>query len=140
MPRKYQDGGVVAVHYATKRMSASFLGVVQKYESGKYYVRYISGDKSFDSDKVFECNTREMSSTNEVFTRDMAASQMQVYFNQLKNHALSISADRQYASNANRFIWSSFAAKRSIGSYRQHGDTLCRSFPSTQIVWRNEYV
>ena len=138
MPRKYQDNQLVAVYYSTRRMHARFLGVVQKYDrgetngtSGKYYVRYVSGEKSFPHDKVFECHTRELCVVTNEFVDEMKASQLQVYHNAVRTNVESVG---RYNDTLERRLWTSFAAKRSQ-TYEWH-----RTFPETQIVWRTAYV
>jgi len=133
MPRKYQDNQLVAVYYATRRMSARFLGVVQKYDSGKYYVRYISGDRSAPYDRVFECHTKELREPYNAFIDEMQASQLQVYNNYVRNR-VERSPHRHYANDDDRLAWASFAAKRILGSH------FYRNFHVTQMVWRTDYV
>ena len=136
MPRKYQDNQLVAVRYGTRRMYALFLGVVQKYDSGKYYVRYVSGEKSFPHDKVFECHTKELCDPSNSFIDDMQESQVMVYNNIVRSRAdrLPHYHGRSYYDNDERLIWSSFAAKRILGSH------FHRTFPVAQMVWRTDYV
>ena len=132
MPRKYQDNQLVAVYYGTRRMSACFLGVVQKYDSGKYYVRYVSGEKSFQHDKVFECHTKELCVVDNDFVDKMKSYQLEVYHNAVRNR---VESTRSYHNNTlERRLWTSFAAKRSQ-TYEWH-----RIFPETHIVWRTDYV
>lgn len=133
MPRKYQDNQLVAVYYATRRMAVQFLGVVQKYDSGKYYVRYISGDRASSYDRVFECHTKELREPCNAFIDDTQASQLQVYHNYVKNRT-ERSPHRHYANDDDRIVWASFAAKRILGSH------FYRNFPVTQMVWRTDYV
>jgi len=132
MPRKYQDNQLVAVRYGTRRMYALFLGVVQKYDSGKYYVRYVSGEKSFPHDKVFECHTKELCDPSNSFIDDMQESQVMVYNNIVKSRTERSHA--YYGNNDERLIWSSFAAKRILGSH------FHRTFPVARMVWRTDYV
>ena len=132
MPRKYQDNQLVAVRYGTRRMYALFLGVVQKYESGKYYVRYICGDRSLSCDRVFECHTKELCDPSNSFIDDMQESQVMVYNNIVKSRTERSHA--YYGNNDERLIWSSFAAKRILGSH------FHRTFPVAQMVWRTDYV
>lgn len=132
MPRKYQDNQLVAACFATRRMSARFLGVVQKYDSGKYYVRYICGDRSLSCDRVFECHTRELWEPCNEFIDEMQAAQVQMYNSIVKSRAGLTNA--YYANSNERLIWSSFAAKRILGSH------FFRTFPVTQMVWRTDYV
>lgn len=132
MPRKYQDNQLVATYFATRRMSARFLGVVQKYESGKYYVRYICGDRAMSCDRVFECHTRELWEPDNSFIDEMQAAQVQAYNNIVKGRAERVHT--YYAHSDERLIWSSFAAKRILGSH------FYRTFPVTQMVWRTDYV
>jgi len=132
MPRKYQDNQLVAAYYATRRMSARFLGVVQKYESGKYYVRYICGDRSLSCDRVFECHTKELCDPSNSFIDEMQASQLRMYNSIVKSRAERSNA--YYSNDDARLIWSSFAAKRILGSH------FFRNFPISQIVWRTDYV
>ena len=132
MPRKYQDNQLVAAYFATRRVSVRFLGVVQKYDSGKYYVRYICGERSLSCDRVFECHTRELWEPCNEFIDEMQAAQVQMYNSIVKSRAERTHA---YYSNSNeRLIWSSFAAKRILGSH------FFRTFPVTQMVWRTDYV
>ena len=132
MPRKYQDNQLVAAYFATRRMSVRFLGVVQKYDSGKYYVRYICGDRSLSCDRVFECHTRELWEPCNEFIDEMQTSQVQMYNSIVKSRAERTNA--YYANSNERLIWSSFAAKRILGSH------FFRTFPVTQMVWRTDYV
>ena len=132
MPRKYQDNQLVAAYFATRRMSVRFLGVVQKYDSGKYYVRYICGERSLSCDRVFECHTRELWEPCNEFIDKMRAAQMQVYNSIVKSRAERTHA--YYDNSDGRLIWSSFAAKRILGSH------FFRTFPVTQMVWRTDYV
>ena len=128
MPRKYQDNQLVAAYYATRRMSARFLGVVQKYESGKYYVRYICGDRSLSCDRVFECYTKELCDPSNSFIDEMQAAQVQMYNTIVKSRVERSNA--YYANNDERLVWSSFAAKRILGLH----------FHVAQMVWRTDYV
>jgi len=132
MPRKYQDNQLVAAYFATRRMSARFLGVVQKYESGKYYVRYICGDRAMSCDRVFECHTRELWEPDNAFIDKMQEAQVQMYNSIVRSRAERTHA--YYARSNERLIWSSFAAKRILGSH------FYRTFPVTQMVWRTDYV
>lgn len=131
MPRKYQDNQLVAACFATRRMSVRFLGVVQKYDSGKYYVRYICGERSLSCDRVFECHTRELWEPCNEFIDEMQAAQVQMYNSIVKSRAERTNA---YYDSNERLIWSSFAAKRILGSH------FFRTFPVTQMVWRIDYV
>ena len=131
MPRKYQDNQLVAACFATRRMSVRFLGVVQKYDSGKYYVRYICGERSLSCDRVFECHTRELWEPCNEFIDEMQAAQVQMYNSIVKSRAERTNA---YYDSNERLIWSSFAAKRILGSH------FFRTFPVTQMVWRTDYV
>jgi len=133
MPRKYQDNQLVAAYFATRRMSARFLGVVQKYDSGKYYVRYICGDRALSCDRVFECHTKELWEPDNTFIDEMQASQLQVYNSYVRNR-VERSRHRHYANDDDRLVWASFAAKRILGSH------FYRNFPVTQMVWRSDYV
>lgn len=132
MPRKFQDSQTVKVHYASRRMHFNFFGIVEKYRGGKYYVRYLAGEKAGQGDMVFICNVHELFIPSSEDITGSLESQMDRYNRML--HARFTGRAYHYGSSQGLLLWLSFAAKR-VQDKAWH-----RTFPISNTYGRHDRV
>lgn len=131
MPRKFEDGQEVAVHYRSRRMCEDFFGRVEKYENGLYHVRYLAGNKRPRNDLVFACKVHELYASNHDFYQTMMAQLAATYNDLLRAFA----AGNYYYSHADiQLTWLSYAVKR------LRDGAFTRKFPISETVWRMSRV
>lgn len=132
MPRKFKNSQTVRVHYASRRMHFTFFGIVEEYRGGRYYVRYLAGEKAGQGDMVFICNVHELYHHTSDEVQSSMNSQKDRYNRML--HAHCTRRSYHYGNTQGLLLWLSFAAKR------VEDKAWRRKFPISNTYGRHDRV
>ena len=141
MPRKYKDGDIVTVYYASRSQYFEFIGKVTDYSNKKYDVLYLGETHktrhrahAFKADVVFKCWVYELSYANAKFLEEVLPTVAQQSFSKFCKDYLGSSRWYSPSSKQEKFAWYSFKTKRLLDA------DFSRVFPVIQFKDRGDYI